>query len=109
MPYFLVLECGNRRENAVPGFAKVQTYAAPVAVFKADNGEDACRACAAKTGRLTQYFAVEGVPWGIEMISVENVEELGAEKTPENDHERRMRELEMRTHRMEREAGLDDA
>lgn len=39
-------------------------------------------------------FAVEGTPWGIDMLDVEDVEELGQEAKPEDSKEKRIRELE---------------
>jgi hypothetical protein len=51
--------------------------AAPVGVFRAGDPEAACKAAARKHGRMGSYFALEGFAWGVDMLEVEDVEELG--------------------------------
>lgn len=63
------------------------------AIFRADTAEQACQAAAKKMGSMGTYFAVEGTPWGVDLVDVEGVEELGAPET-EDAKERRIRALE---------------
>lgn len=52
-------------------------------VFGVEDGPDAegraCRAAARKHGAAGTFFAVEGVPWGVEMMEAPGVSELGAD------------------------------
>jgi hypothetical protein len=111
MPYFLVLEVNDRETHAPPGVAvrdgQLKTFTSPLAVFHADTAEEACRAAAAATHRLTTYFAIEGTPWGVEMIKVDGVREIGASlsEDDEDEKDRRLRELERRV--LDREVPLD--
>lgn len=54
----------------------------PVGVFRAGDPESACRAAAKKRGHVGTFFAIAGVPWGVEMNPVENVSELGWDEEP---------------------------
>lgn len=74
-----------------PEFTEVKIVPA---IFRAACAEDACRAAAKKMGAVGTYFAVEGTPWGVEMLDVEGVEELGAEPSETDEKERRIRALE---------------
>lgn len=65
----------------------------PVGIFRADRAEDACQAAAKRSRRMGTFFAVEGTPWGVDLIEVENVEQLGEVK-PDDEKERRIRALE---------------
>ena len=46
-------------------------------LFRAESPEKACQAAARKVGGMGTYFAVEGFPWGVDMMSVEGVSEVG--------------------------------
>lgn len=108
MPYFFVFQINDRDTSAPPGTPdrdRLATFVSTVAVFHASSGEEACRAAAAKTKNLRTYFAVEGTPWGVDMLQVEGVVELGAEPPQETELERRTRELERRV--LERDVPLD--
>jgi hypothetical protein len=93
MPYFMVFEIWQRGEVKK---GELKTAAGAVAAFHADTGEEACQAAARATKRLTTYFAVEGTPWGVEMIGVAGTSEIGADLDEETVAERRLRELERR-------------
>ena len=64
----------------------------PVGVFKAPDPESACKKAAHKAGSLGTYFAVEGYPWGVQMLEVDDVEELGGSELEQA--KARLRELE---------------
>jgi hypothetical protein len=55
----------------------------PIGVFSADSAERACQAAARKHGAAGTFFAIEGYPWGLEMVEVEGVTELGNETDPQ--------------------------
>lgn len=63
------------------------------AIFRCDTAEQACQAAAKKIGGMGTYFAVEGTPWGVDLLDVEGVSELGDDELTD-DKERRIRELE---------------
>lgn len=66
----------------------------PVAIFRCDTAEQACQAAAKKSAMMGTYFAIEGTPWGVDMIEVEGVEELGVAPPGEDEKDRRIRALE---------------
>lgn len=106
MPYFMVFAIDERTTSTRESSGALRTFAAPLAAFHADTGEQACQAAAAATKRLTTYFAVEGTPWGVDMIRVEGTRELGvALDDEESAHDRRLRELERRV--LDRDVPLD--
>ena len=41
----------------------------PLGVYQGDTPDDACRAAAADTNNMGTFFAIEGTPWGIEMMA----------------------------------------
>lgn len=87
------LVCAVRpRKDTVNGLS---TVVEPQAVFRAHSPEEACKIVAAKTKRLETYFAVEGFPWGVELLHDDDSVELGAE-LEEDDLNARMRALERR-------------
>lgn len=66
----------------------------PCGVFRCETAELACQAAAKKVGQIGTYFAIEGTPWGIDMMAVDDVLELGHEPPEEDEKERRIRALE---------------
>ena len=94
MPYYLVFAIDERTTSTRESAGALKTFAAPLAAFHAEGPTQACHAAAAATKRLTTFFAIEGEPWGIDMIRVDGTSELGAPVEPESDVERRLRELE---------------
>lgn len=60
-------------------FASAQGYdelvwsSKPIGAYKADSATDACKAAAADVGAVGTFFAVEGVPWGVSMMKIDNV------------------------------------
>lgn len=41
----------------------------PIGVFEAEAPDQACQLAAAETQSIGNFFAVEGVPWGIDMMT----------------------------------------
>lgn len=93
--HYLVLEIGSRQQNAPPGYPQLKTFASPLAVFEAASAEEACRAAAVATKRLTTYFAIPGIVWGVEMLPTDEAGEFQI-PGPEADTEKRLRQLEER-------------
>lgn len=74
-----------------------------VGVFEAATAEAACKAAAKKRQVFGSFFAVEGFPWGIDLIEIEATE-FGRDQ----EELTRLRQLEVRSREMERQAGLAD-
>jgi hypothetical protein len=73
----------------------------PLGVFTAATAEDACKAAAKKAQRFGSFFAVEGYPWGIDLMDTDATE-FGAEPLTN------LQRAENRSRELEREAGLND-
>ena len=71
-------------------------------VFAANSAESACKKAAQKTGRMGNFFAVEGFPWGVEMLDVEDAVEFGGV-----DSMSKIQKLENRSRELEAEVGID--
>lgn len=91
MPSYVVFEIWDRGEQKL---GRLKTGVTAIAAFRAADGEKACQAVAAATKKLTNYIAIEGTLWGIDMAQVDGAEELGLEQPEESKLERRIRELE---------------
>ena len=77
-----------------PGPTMLVWYNAAIGLFKADNAEDACKAAAKKVGKVGTFFACEGYPWGVELMDIEGVSELGGPPSAEDARDRKIRDLE---------------
>ena len=75
----------------------------PVGVFRGESAEQACQAAARKAGVIGTFFAIEGFPWGVSLLHTV-AEELTMTDPAE---ETRLAQLEKRSRKMEREAGID--
>lgn len=87
MPWYLIFHSGRRDDG-------LRWNNDPVGAFKAANADEACKAAARKRGVLGTYFAVEGLPWGAEMLDTPDVEELGESEI--QAARRQLEELERR-------------
>ena len=87
MPHYMIFNSGRRQDG-------LRWDNTPVGVFQADDAETACKAAAADCGQLGTFFAVEGYPWGVEMLAVEGVHKLG--ETELESARNRLREIERR-------------
>jgi hypothetical protein len=58
------------------------TMAIVPTIFRCETALQACQAAAKKTGGMGTYLAVEGFPWGIDMVGVDGVTELGDDEIP---------------------------
>lgn len=72
-----------------------------VGVFEAVSAEAACQAAAKKGGQVGSFFAVEGFPWGVELMDADAIE-FGTGEQPLS----RLKQLENRSREMERDAGI---
>lgn len=54
----------------------------PVGVFVAEDPESACRSAAQKSGTMGTFFAIEGFPWGVSLMSQGGAHELGMQEPP---------------------------
>src|SRR5690242_5190079 len=134
MNYYLVFGSIRRPTDFMGGKA-LDWGQPPIGVYQADSPENACMAAAKDHGQMATYFAVEGIPWGVDMVeaparqlgkSVSGNDRLAAllERMEENDRkaqallekesqkrelsrEERIAAAEARSREMEREAGLD--
>lgn len=69
-----------------------------IGVFKADTAESACQTAAKKKGQMGSYFAVEGYPWGLDLMDGGG-SEFGVEEEPLS----RLEQMEQRSRELERE------
>lgn len=72
----------------------------PTGVYGALSAEAACQAAARATQRVGNFFAVEGFPWGVELLEPDAVEFAGGEAT-------KLQQLEIRSRELEKDVGLD--
>lgn len=72
----------------------VLMWGAPIGVFQADTAEAACKRAAKKVGYMGNFFAVEGSPWGVELLEDETTGEFGVDDMNVHDINQRTRELE---------------
>lgn len=75
----------------------------PIGVFNAPDAESACRKAANKLGYITNFFAVEGFPWGIGLMEEEEVGEFGIDKVSDV---KALNSPETKTREMERSVGM---
>lgn len=82
--WFMVFSAGRRQQPgtayAGPSHMAPVTLvwdSAPLGVFRAPSADLACQAAARKGGHAGTFFALEGLPWGLEMTPVDGVTELG--------------------------------
>lgn len=106
MDSFVVFEIWSRGEDV--GKRDLKMGVTPMTAVRAESAELACRAVATKTGKLTNYIAVPGIMWGIDLVEVDGVEELGLEPDEESVTEKRIRDLERRDLERQLEIGAGD-
>lgn len=106
----------------------------PIGVYQAEDAETACIAAAKDNGQMATYFAVPGIPWGVDMVEApakqlgrtessqdrmnrildrmdandKLIDELKKQKPRALTPAERLAAAEARSAEMEREAGLDD-
>lgn len=104
----------------------------PIGVYSADSPEDACQTAARDHGQMATYFAVEGTPWGVDMVDAP-AKQLGRTQNSndrladvldrmQTEHEQKIKQLEAglrddpsarlaaaeaKTRQMERDAGIE--
>jgi hypothetical protein len=97
-----VLAGYDQQGNPIYSQAQPQVSWEVAGVFEAETAEQACKAAAKKSQRFGSFFAVEGFPWGIDLIETDATE-FGVEQQEIS----RLRQLEVRSREMERQAGID--
>ena len=79
MPFYLVFGSIKRPVDFLGGKA-LDWGQPPIGVYQADTAEQACMAAASDNGQMATYFAVEGTPWGVDLIDVP-ARQLGRSKS----------------------------
>lgn len=84
----------------------------PIGVYQANSPEDACQAATKDHGQMATYFAVPGVPWGVDMVDAPAKQlgrsggvqdRLDAVLTRMEDNDKIIKQLEQRSKRSKRE------
>lgn len=87
MPFYMVFGSSQAQEldrsREARGDETLTWWPNPVGVFQADNTDDACMQAARKSRRMAMFFAVEGIPWGVEMSAQQVGYELGSPEAKE--------------------------
>lgn len=79
----------------------------PIGVYQADDPDDACKLAAQDTSSMGNFFAIEGIPWGIELMAPGGGR-FGS-KNPAEDHINRLMErLDARDEKLARLLGRGD-
>lgn len=67
MPYYLVFGSVKRPSDFMGG-KHLDWGQPPIGVYQADSAADACQSAARDAGQMATYFAVEGTPWGVDLL-----------------------------------------
>jgi hypothetical protein len=59
---------GSSKRPLMGGGGYLDWSAPPIGVYAAEGPEEACRSAAKDHGSMGTYFAVEGFPWGLELM-----------------------------------------
>lgn len=76
MNWYLVFGSTKRPANFVGG-RKLDWGQPPIGVYQAETPEIACQAAAQDHGSVATMFAVEGTPWGLDMMDRAPAAQLG--------------------------------
>lgn len=81
---FYMVFTGTPREDYNPLVGRVTRvpgidWGKAVGVYRADTPEGACKRAAKSLGYVGSMFAVEGFPWGVELMADEDVGEMGVD------------------------------
>lgn len=71
--YYMVF--GSRKSPIWPGGSKL-VWSEPLGVYAAHDPTEACKAAAHDSEAMGTFFAIEGFPWGLELMNV-NAKQLG--------------------------------
>lgn len=84
MPHFIVFGSEEHEEGQGKNKTRVMYWLnRPVGVFEAPGPVQACQAAAHKMGNVANFFAVEGLAWGIAFMEKPAVKEFGAPDAPD--------------------------
>lgn len=74
----------------------------PLGVFVAADEDGACKAAAKKNQQFGTFFAVEGMPWGLDLLETEALElgEEGSAMDKLNSHLARMEQINKEANRL---------
>lgn len=128
MSYYIVFGSIKRPADFMGG-KRLDWNQPPVGVYEAATPQDACQAAASDQGQMATYIAVEGTPWGIDLMDaparqlgktlnanermadhldrIDRLEEQRRELEQRKTREERIRAAEAKSAEMEREAGIE--
>lgn len=108
MDYYLVF--GSIRRPLIRGGHFLDCSNPPVGVYQAKDAVAACQAAARDNGSMATYFAIPGVPWGVELLP-SGATQLGRGQSAEErlaSHLDRMEELNQRQKELEAAAAVQE-
>lgn len=76
MNWYIVFASEKRPANFVGG-KRLDWGQPPIGVYRAESPEEACQAAAQDHGSVSTMFAVEGTPWGLDMMERPAATQLG--------------------------------
>lgn len=78
---FYIVFGSTRRPTDFMGGKHLDWGQPPIGVYRAEDATDACIVAAKDYGQMATYFAVEGMPWGVDMAEA-SAQELGRTVNP---------------------------
>ena len=102
MSYYIVFGSIKRPADFMGG-KRLDWSNPPVGVYEAATPADACQAAASDQGQMATYFAVEGTPWGVDMVEAP-ARQLGRSASPQErmaDHLDRIERLDEQRRELE--------
>lgn len=68
MNYYMVFG-SEKVQNYINGETKLHWSERPIGVYSGETAEEACKAAARDANGFGTFFAVEGFPWGVELLT----------------------------------------
>lgn len=79
MKYYLVFG-SVKRPRGFMGGTFLDWGQPPIGVYSGETAKEACHAAAKDSGQMATYFAIEGYPWGIDLMD-SSATQLGRSET----------------------------
>lgn len=82
----------------------------PIGVYEADDAALACQSAARDNGQMATYFAIEGTPWGVDLLPTP-AHQLGRSDSPMERmaaHLDRLEELDEQRRQLEAAKGAEE-